>query len=84
MPVLQPNTTQVDAWLCDTCCEDYNGKMDQPWETIEGGDLVCTKCIRQQFERALELDYDWPARWGGEELLISDFESIFSPELVML
>lgn len=82
MPVLQPNTTHDGLWECDTCCEDYNAKTDQPWETIDGGDLVCTTCIRQQFERALELDYNWPARWGGDELLISDFESTFSPELV--
>jgi len=82
MPVLQLNTTHDGPWECDTCCEDYNAKTDQPWETIDGGDLVCTTCIRQQFERALELDYNWPARWGGDELLISDFESTFSPELV--
>ena len=82
MPVLQLNTTQDGPWLCETCCEDYNAKTDQPWETIDDGDLVCTTCIKQQFERALELDYNWPARWDGEELLISDFQSVFSPELV--
>ena len=82
MPVLQLNTTQEGPWLCDTCCEDYNAKTDQPWETIDDGDLVCTTCIKERFERALEFDYDWPARWGGEELLISDFESVFSLELV--
>ena len=82
MPVLQLNTTQDGPWMCDTCCEDYNAKTDQPWETIDDGDLVCTACIKQQFERALEFDYNWPARWGGEELMISDFEWVFSPELV--
>lgn len=82
MPLLQLNTTQNGPWECDTCCEDYNAKTDQPWETIDDGDLVCTTCIKQQFERALEFDYNWPARWGGEELMISDFESVFSPELV--
>jgi hypothetical protein len=82
MLVLQLNTTHDSAWECTTCGTDYYAKMDQPWETVKGGHLVCATCIKQLFERALEFDYDWPARFGSDELAVSDFESILSPELV--
>ena len=82
MPVLQPKVNHNGPWECDTCCEDYDTATEQPWKT-EDGDFVCIpECVKGQFERALESDYNWPARFGGAELLIADFESVLSPELV--
>lgn len=82
MSVLKLNVTHVGEWECDTCCDDYDAANGKPWET-EHGDFVCIPtCIQGQFEKALEFDYNWPARFGGDELKISDFESVLSPELV--
>lgn len=82
MSVLKLNVTHVGEWECDTCCNDYDAANDKPW-TTEQGDFVCIPtCIQGQFEKALEFDYNWPARFGGDELKISDLESVLLPELV--
>jgi len=86
MPVLTLKATFNGSWECSTCCEEYNsktvlGKLDGPWRTFDAN-FVCTTCITQRFEKALEFDYNWPARWGGEDLILSDYESFLPSELV--
>lgn len=81
MPVLTLNVSRDAPWECCTCSSDYDIADEMPWET-EDGYFVCKTCVQGQFERALEFDYNWPARFGNDELSIADFESVLSPELV--
>ena len=75
MSPLQLNTTYSGSWDCITCTETYNTAQDQPWETSREGALVCAGCIKQQFEKAVQFDYNWSARFGSEALDVSDFKS---------
>jgi hypothetical protein len=84
MPPLILKTSHHGEWECTTCGEDYNTTNHQPWETADGRSLVCAGCIIQQFEKVLENDLAWPARFGGAALNISDFESILPTRLRLL
>ena len=81
MSPLQLNTTCSGSWDCITCTETYNTAQDQPWETSREGALVCAGCTRHQFEKAVQFDYNWPARFGSEALDVSDFKSILPTQL---
>jgi hypothetical protein len=81
----------IGLWECCTCAEEYNDISDLAWtekkpyttrKTVENGELVCSKCIKAEFTKALGtvFDHNFPARWGGEELNINDFESLFFRE----
>jgi hypothetical protein len=84
MPPLILKTSHHGEWECTTCGEDYNTTNEQPWETTEGAALVCAGCIIRQFEKALENDLSWPARFDGVRLDISDFESMLPARLRLL
>jgi hypothetical protein len=84
MPPLALSATHRGEWECTTCSEDYNTRNDQPWETVDGRSLVYAGCIIQQFEKALENDLSWPARFGAAALDISDFDSMLPARLRLL
>jgi hypothetical protein len=84
MPPLTLKTSHHGEWECTTCGEEYNKTNDKPWETADGRSLVCAGCIIQQFEKALENDFSWPARFGAAALDISDFESMLPARLRLL
>jgi hypothetical protein len=78
----------IGLWECCTCAEEYNDTSDLAWteekpytsrKTTINGELVCSKCIKSQFTKALGtvFDHNFPARWSGEELDIDDFQSLF-------
>jgi hypothetical protein len=81
MAPLQLNTVHQGDWECTTCVTPYNTAKDQPWETVREGAPVCAACIQAQFEKALQFDYEYPPRFGAEELRISDFQSILPAQL---
>jgi hypothetical protein len=81
----------IGLWECCTCAEEYNDTSDLAWteekpyttrEHATTGDLVCSNCIKKKSTNALgtAFDHNFPARWGGEELNINDFESLFFRE----
>jgi hypothetical protein len=62
-------------WDCCICINRQH--HTRPFLTRED-DLVCSHCISAVFERALQHDSDWPARWGSEELDLHHFPSVLS------
>jgi hypothetical protein len=86
---LEPHKNKcIGLWKCCTCGEEYNDISDLAWtgekpyttrDHANTGDLVCSKCINREFTKALGtvFDHNFPARWGGEELNINDFRSLF-------
>ena len=81
MSPLQLNTAHQGEWDCTTCVKTYNTANDQLWETVREGAPVCEQCIQALFELALRFDYEWPARFGPDELQILDFQSILPAQL---
>ena len=71
--VLRLASRNYAEWNCCVCVELK--QHTRPFLTRED-DLVCAGCIAAVFERALQHDADWPARWGSEELNPHDFASV--------
>lgn len=82
MAPLRPSWRTQGVWTCVTCTEDYNtDNKDMPWKTTQEDALVCIPCIQGRFEEALQNDYSWPPRFGGEALEVNDFKIILSKDL---
>ena len=81
-PPLTQDLSHDRDWECTGCTEIYNATAPKPWgdgTTNSDGKktLVCNDCIRAMFERAVELDYFWPAQYGNQALNILHFECLF-------
>lgn len=82
MAVFSQATTHAGTWESETCCRQCDSVQIKPWETEEKDSLICPDCIADQFKKALENDYSWPARFGPGELHIKDFEAVLDGDLV--
>lgn len=83
MAPLRPSWSTQGVWTCVTCTKDYNtADKDMPWKTTQEDALVCVPCIQGRFEEALQNDYSWPPRFGGEALEIAEFRLILSKDLL--
>lgn len=54
----------------------------KPWVTEDESALICPQCIAGRFEKSLENDYSWPARFGSKRIYVTDFTEILDTELV--
>lgn len=82
MPTItQDFTGFIGDWECQTCCEQYYSPDVKPWVVEDDQSTTCEVCIAGRFEQALENDYSWPARWGGEELDVRKFVGILHCDL---
>jgi hypothetical protein len=70
-------------WQCNVCYDTYSKKrLLTTWTTRENL-MVCRFCITPIFEKILEYDFYYPARWAGEELHVEDFDDVLSKEFVV-
>ena len=66
-------------WSCGICDEQLHNNLSisggeqRPWRSPEGS-LVCGEyCLKSLFEKALQYDIEYPAKWGSIELNIDEF-----------
>jgi hypothetical protein len=86
-PKLGPLTRQpwfYQDWQCNVCYEANEKKCLLTTWTTRDNLMVCQFCITPIFQKIFEYDFNYPARWGGEELRIEDFDDFLSPAFVKL
>jgi hypothetical protein len=66
-------------WQCNVCYEAYEKTRLLTTWTTKDNFMVCQFCITPIFRKILEYDFNYPARWGGEELHIGDFDDVLPP-----
>ncbi|KAM0721431.1 hypothetical protein Q7P37_002355 [Cladosporium fusiforme] len=41
------------------------------------GDIICTECVRDMFQYAMDREHSWPVKWGRQEMHPRDFAVLF-------
>ena len=72
-------------WQCSEYFSDYPGQeAAKPWQTSNGisQSLVCEDCLYLEFDKALQYDGCFPARFRGAELDPRHFKTFLSPNYI--
>ena len=69
---------EPSAWSCACCCEKYN---DYARISIDHQNL-CTKCVKDMFERAITAEINYPPKWSLGPLHPKHFSHIISAEFI--